>query len=186
MLSRSGGGIAQVDYPSDWRTPGGHRRYDLLRILSPSDTGDRRVACYARVSSHDQRDDLARQAERLRQWGGSQDMGPVDVITDLGSASNDHKCGLLRLVRMICRNEVSTLVVVNSDRLLRFGFALLETVCRHHGTRVICLDASVLHSFEQELATDVIGLMTSICARLYGKRSHQNKRRLMTRRAVLQ
>lgn len=143
------------------RTLGGHRRFDLQ--LNPVANA---VECkhlgYARVSSHDQKEDLLRQAERLKQAGCS------EVITDIGS-------GLRALLNRILKGHVHTLSVVYEDRLLRFGTALIRLMCRKTGTDMRVLEEASPKTFEEELAKDVVTLMTVFCARLYGKRSHKNK-----------
>ena len=150
------------------RTLGGHRRFDLQ--LNPVATGvERKHLGYARVSSHDQKEDLLRQAERLKQAGCS------EVITDIGSGLNCNKPGLRALLNRIQKGHVHTLSVVYEDRLLRFGTALIRLMCRKTGMDMRVLEEASPKTFEEELAKDVVTLMTVFCARLYGKRSHKNK-----------
>ena len=150
------------------RTFGGHRRFDLQ--LNPVASGvEHKHLGYARVSSHDQKEDLIRQAERLKQAGCS------EVITDIGSGLNCNKPGLRALLNRILKGHVHTLSVVYEDRLLRFGTALIRLMCRKTGTDMRVLEEASPKTFEEELAKDVVTLMTVFCARLYGKRSHKNK-----------
>lgn len=132
---------------------------------------ERKHLGYARVSSHDQKEDLLRQAERLKQAGCS------EVITDIGSGLNCNKPGLKSLLNRILKGHVRTLPVVYEDRLLRFGTALIRLMCRKTGTDLRVLQEASLKTFEKELAKDVVTLMIVFCARLYGKRSHKNKNR---------
>ena len=138
------------------RTLGGHRRFEHVG--------------YARVSSHDQKEDLQRQAQRLKSSGCE------EVITDIGSGLNCNKPGLKSLLNRILQGKVHTLSVVYEDRLLRFGTSLIRLLCRKTQTTVRVLENKPAQTFEEELAKDVITLMTVFCARLYGKRSHQSKR----------
>ena len=124
---------------------------------------------YARVSSYDQRSDLAAQAERLSHYGCQL------VIKDLGSGLNCKKPGLKRLLRLLLLHRIGTLVLTHDDRLLRFGTELIYYIAHYMGTRVVILDEPEQQSFETELVKDVITLMTVFCARLYGKRSWKNK-----------
>ena len=150
------------------RTFGGHRRFDLQ--LNPVASGvERKHLGYARVSSHDQKEDLLRQAERLKQ------ACCTEVITDIGSGLNCNKPGLRALLNRILKGHVHTLSVVYEDRLLRFGTALIRLMCRKTGTDLCVLQEASPKTFEEELAKDVVTLMTVFCARLYGKRSHKNK-----------
>jgi putative resolvase len=154
------------------RTFGGHRRFSLayLRELLGEKVPDK-VMGYARVSSHDQKKDLVTQANVLR------DAGCHEVITDLGSGMNCKKPGLTKLLKAIISGELTGLMITHHDRLLRFGHELIFKLCQWFSVKVIILHNKVDKSFEMELTEDVITLMTVFSARLYGKRSHQNRQR---------
>ena len=168
-------------FVSDYRTPGGHRRYSLSRLLlfSGKQTTERQrlTVCYARVSSHDQKKDLATQSARLQKHAQDEGYDNVEVIEDLGSGLNYQKKGLKRLIRLICQRQLRRLIVVHKDRLLRFGSELLFSLCRFFGTEVIILEEPA-ESFEQRLCHDVLELMTVFSARLHGSRSRKNQQAL--------
>ena len=171
---------AEGRLPPHHRTEGGHRRYDLAQLqarLNPEDNRPKKVIGYARVSSHDQKDDLVRQAARLRAFGAERSLGCMEVIEDLGSGLNYRKKGLKRLIRLIAQGQIGHLVVMHKDRLLRFGSELLFVLCRLNGIRVTVVEEPESASYEQQLAADVIELMTVFSARLYGRRSHQNRKK---------
>ena len=116
----------------DERTAGGRRRYDLARLKpelfrSQADAARRTVA-YARVSSHDQKDDLERQKQVLEIYCARQGW-TFEVIADLGSGMNYHKKGLKRLLDAIISGDVGRLVITHKDRLLRFGAELVFAIC---------------------------------------------------------
>jgi predicted site-specific integrase-resolvase len=156
---------------SDIRTFGNHRRYDATRIqrLFRRDK-PKSIVGYARVSSHDQKENLERQAETL-----TRHYPKAMVIKDLGSGLNFNKKGLKTLLSMILNQEIDTLVLTHKDRLLRFGSELIFKLCQHVGIRVVILNQHNKQNFEEALSQDVIELMTVFCARLYGSRSHKNK-----------
>ena len=160
------------------RTLGGHRRYSLEKIkrdlLGKISLITRKVVAYARVSSNDQKEDLKRQEQRLQQYCNEQGYS-CELISDLGSGINYKKKGLNKLIKSICSREVSELVLTHKDRLLRFGSQLLFQLCKFFGTKVILLDDEKEQSFEQQLVTDVIEIMTVFTAKMYGKRAHKNK-----------
>ena len=165
------------------RTPAGHRRYDLdklKRLAVNRLTGDPEEATritigYARVSSHDQKDDLHRQVLLLSDFC-TQNGWEHEIIEDLGSGLNYRKKGLRRLIKRICRGEVRRLVVTHKDRLLRFGAELVFTLCEEFGTEVVIINRSDQDvRFEEELAQDVLEIITVFSARLYGRRSHKNR-----------
>ena len=121
------------------RTPTGFRRYDLakLRGLAPHRAPSARTTLlYARVSSHDQKDDLARQAALLESFAAANGW-TYEVLQDLGSGLNYHKMGLRQLIGRICSGEVSRLVLTHKDRLPRLGSELVFSLCEHCGTEVI-------------------------------------------------
>ncbi len=166
------------------RTPGGHRRYDLdkLRAVAtnrPTDPSQRITIGYARVSSHDQKDDLKRQAVLLSEFCTQQGW-KHEIIEDLGSGLNYNKKGLRSLIQRICNGEVGRLVVTHKDRLLRFGSELIFALCEHFGAEVVIINRSEDSSYEEDLTRDVLEIITVFSARLYGSRSHKNKTLLKT------
>ena len=96
-----------------------------------------------------------------------------EVITDVGSGLNYSKRGLRRLVARICSGEVGRLVISHKDRLLRFGSELVFSLCEHFSCEVVIVNASEDSTFEEDLAADVIEIVTVFSARLYGSRSHE-------------
>jgi len=167
-----------------YRTHGGHRRYSLAllyKILNPTSVSQKpieRVVCYARVSTYDQKQDLVYQSERLMQWCQEHQLPEPTLITDLGSGLNYKKKGLRQLFRQIALGQFSHLVITHKDRLLRFGSELLFELCAINNIKIsIINDENQVVSREQELAQDVLTLMTVFTAKLHGHRSHKNKRK---------
>ncbi len=156
------------------RTPGGHRRYDKEKLLGVTKT-ERQTYGYARVSSHDQKEDLKRQVKVLESYCASHGWD-FEVIQDLGSGMNYCKKGLAKLLQLICEGKVERLVLTHKDRLLRFGAELVFRLCEIFSTEVILINHSVDTTFEEDLATDVLEIITVFSARLYGSRSHKNRK----------
>jgi predicted site-specific integrase-resolvase len=153
------------------RTMGGHRRYG-----EPAATSENGVTIlYARVSCSDQKDDLERQKARLKAHAERSGWDKCELIADLGSGLNFKKRGLLRLLDMLLRGNVSRLVVENKDRLLRFGAELVFRLCAARGVEVIIVDAPDKPTFEVDLARDVIEIITVFSAKLYGARSAKRR-----------
>lgn len=170
------------------RTPNGHRRYDIaqLRGLKPYETSktNRPTLCYARVSSHDQKEDLARQVQLLETFCAVNGW-TYEVVQDLGSGLNYNKKGLQQLMQRICSGSVGRLVLTNKDRLLRFGAELIFSLCEAFNTEVVIINQGEPPlSFEEELAQDVMEIITVFSARLYGSRSHQNRKLVEALREV--
>ncbi|MEQ8465843.1 IS607 family transposase [Coleofasciculus sp. E1-EBD-02] len=156
------------------RTAGGHRRYDIADLIG-NKSGNELTVGYARVSSHDQKDDLNRQVLVLESYCAKQGW-EFEIIQDLGSGMNYKKKGLIRLIKLITSYQVERLVLTHKDRLLRFGSDLIFTLCESFGTEVIIINRSDDSTFEEDLAADVLEIITVFSARLYGSRSHKNKK----------
>lgn len=162
-------------------TPGGQRLFDLNEISqvikSPTNrvlAQDKPTIAYARVSSHDQKEDLNRQIECLQLYCSSHGWS-FEVINDLGSGMNYNKKGLKSLIRRLCNQEIGRLVITHKDRLLRFGSELIFSICEHVGCEVVVINSSEDSTYEEDLTRDVLEIITVFSARLYGSRSHKNK-----------
>ena len=129
------------------------------------------------MSSYDQKDDLTRQVARLGDFCAARGW-PHEIVEDLGSGLNDGKKGLRLLIRRICSGEVERLVLTHKDRLLRFGAELIFALCEQFGTEVVIINAKADASYEEDLAQDVLEIITVFSARLYGSRSHKNRKAL--------
>jgi len=162
------------------RTRAGHRRYDLSKTkpeLFHAWDAARKTIAYARVSSHDQKDDLERQKQVLELYCARQGW-TFEVIADLGSGMNYHKKGLKRLLNDILAGKIGRLVIAHKDRLLRFGAELIFAICAAKNVEVVILNQGEDTTFEEDLAKDVLEIITVFSARLYGSRSHKNQKLL--------
>jgi len=162
-----------------FKTPGHHRRYNINRLKEFlgdfSFNQNKMVIAYARVSSHDQKEDLKRQVIRLQEYL-KLETSPTQIIDDLGSGMNYKKKRLSKLLKLILSGEVSKLVLTHKDRLLRFGSEIIFKICDYFGVTVEIIEEKKDLSDDQILAFDVLEIITVFSARMYGKRSHQNKK----------
>ena len=133
-------------------------------VIVPPDN-DGRCVVYARVSSADQRDDLDRQVGRVVEWATQQGLRPDEVVKEVGSGLNGNR---RRLRRLVADHTVGTIVVEHRERLSRFGIEYVEAALAGRGARILVMDEAEL---EDDLVRDVTEVMTSLCARLYGRRS---------------
>ena len=157
----------------DRRSKGGVRYYDVGKILGLGNE-DMPTIGYARVSSHDQKPDLVRQQELLEAFCAAKGWRH-EVIADLGSGLNDRKKGLHQLLGMILHKRIRRLVLTHKDRLLRFGSELIFALCEIQNIEIVIINKGDPPTFEEELAQDVIEIITVFSARLYGSRSHKTK-----------
>jgi predicted site-specific integrase-resolvase len=124
-----------------------------------------RVVVYARVSSADQRADLDRQVARVTAWATGHHLAVSRVVTEVGSALNGDRETFLALLR---DPAVSTIVVEHRDRFARFGAEYVEAALAAQGRRLLVVDPAEV---DDDLVRDVTEILTSLCARLYGRRA---------------
>jgi predicted site-specific integrase-resolvase len=168
-----------VSYKTAWRmwkagrlpVPAEQLPTGTVIVHPPASTADGGVALYARVSSADQKADLDRQVARLAVFAAGRGWRVVDVIREVGSGLNGHRRGLMRLLRT---PAVAIVVVEHRDRLMRFGFEYVEAALAAQGRRVLVIDPTEV---QDDLVRDMTEVLTSMCARLYGKRAAANKAR---------
>ena len=157
------------------RSEGGTRYYDLNQLLGLKELETDLTVAYARVSSRDQKEDLKRQVERLELYCAAKGWS-YEVIQDLGSGMNYRKKGLKRLLEKILNRQVKRVVLTHKDRLLRIGAELVFALCEARKVEVVIINQGEEPSFEEELVQDVLEIITVFSARMYGSRSHKNRK----------
>ncbi|MGW2559878.1 IS607 family transposase [Streptomyces sp. NPDC001514] len=129
------------------------------------------LGLYARVSSHDQKTDLERQVARLSQWAAQAGHRVVRVEAEIASGMNGARP---KVKRLLADPDVTTVVVEHKDRLGRMNTELVEAALSAHGRRLVVLDDGEV---QDDLVRDMVEVLTSFCARLYGRRSAKNRAR---------
>ena len=155
----------------------GYRYYSqeqLNRIVNITPALDRIVIGYCRVSSSKQKDDLDRQIENMKLYLNAQGK-PYEIISDIGSGINYKKKGLKELIKRISQNEVEKVVVLYKDRLLRFGFELVEYIASLYNCDIEIID-NTEELEQQELVEDLVQIITVFSCKLQGKRANKARR----------
>jgi putative resolvase len=161
------------------RTPGGHRRFteeELLRILGlqpPSQSQVPRAGLYARVSTRKQKDagNLDRQIARLREHAQAQGYLVVETLSETGSGVNENRPRLHRLLRMVRDGEVDVVLIEYQDRLACFGYHYLERYITDFGVELEVVEKQAANgNTREELVKDLVSIVTSFSARIYGAR----------------
>ena len=155
----------------------GYRYYSheqLNQVMNITPNLNRQVIGYCRVSSNKQKDDLERQVENMKLYLTAQGK-PFEIITDIGSGINYKKKGLRELIKLITQNKVDKIVVLYKDRLLRFGFELVEYIASLYGCEIEIID-NTEKSEQQELVEDLVQIITSFSCKLQGKRANKARR----------
>ena len=163
------------------RTPKGHRRYllsDVMGLLGKQLTENKiGVAIYCRVSSQDQKShgDLDRQKCRVLEYCAKNKYEVLYILDEVGSGLNDNRKKFHNLLDLITERKISKVVVEHKDRLTRFNFEIIKKLAKGFGVEIEVIDVELNKTFEEELVSDIVSLMASFSARLYGKRSSRNK-----------
>ena len=126
------------------------------------------------VSSHKQKDDLERQIDNVRTYLLAKGQ-PFEIISDIGSGINYKKKGLQELIKRICQNQVDKVVILYKDRLLRFGFELVEYIALLHHCEIEIID-NTEKTEQQELVEDLVQIITVFSCKLQGKRANKAKK----------
>ncbi len=148
------------------RTPGGHYR---VVENAPVQLTSGKSVLYGRVSSHDQKSDLGRQMERLRTFASGLGLQNVEAVEELGSGLNGRRPKLLKL---LADPSVTRIVVEHRDRLARFGVEYIEAALQAQGRSLVVAEAG---EQKLDLVQDFIDVVTSMCARIYGRRAASNR-----------
>ncbi len=135
----------------------------------PVAVAEGRTVAYCRVSSHDQRDDLERQAGRVSLWASEHGLSVDEVVTEVGSGLNAKRP---RLARLLADASATRIIVEHRDRLARFGVEHLGAALSAQGRVVLFVDEGEV---DDDLVRDMTEVLTSFCARLYGRRGARNR-----------
>lgn len=128
-----------------------------------------KVVCYARVSSSDQKKDLDRQADRLYAFAVSAGINDPKIVKEVGSGMNENRSKLNKILSDL---TITTIIVEHRDRLARMNAKLIESALNASGRRLIVVDTS---EFDDDLVRDMTEVLTSFCARLYGRRGAKQR-----------
>ena len=127
------------------------------------------LGLYARVSSHGQKADLDRQVARLAAWAVQTGQPVARIEAEVGSGMNGARS---KVRRLLADPRVRTVVVEHRERLGRMNTELVEAALSAHGRRLVVLDPG---EADDDLVGDMTEVLTSYCARLYGRRSARNR-----------
>ena len=163
----------------DYVSPSRHRYYSQKQLdyylgLHHPEVDPKITFGYCRVSSNKQKDDLERQVENMRTYLIQQGK-PFQISTDIGSGINYNKKGLNELLDMVVNYKVESVVILYKDRLVRFGYELLENVFQKYGTTIQVIDHTI-KTEDQELVEDLIQIVTVFSCKLQGRRANRAKK----------
>ena len=164
-----------------YRTPTNQRFYteeQLNQILNLSNSNQMEKQGlkigYCRVSTHNQKNNLKNQEEYLRSYTNAKGVILDEVFTDIGSGINYNRKDFNKILELVEAGEVSEIYVTYKDRFVRFGFDWFNNFCEKHGTKIIILNQPST-SPEQELAEDLLNIVTVFSARRHDLRTYKKQ-----------
>lgn len=161
-----------------YKTNGGHRRFkrevlDEFTGVERKTAYDKITMIYARCSTQKQKENLQRQKERLIAHAQGKQY-TYEVIEELSSGINEKRKGLRKLIRLIFEGRVERVLIEYKDRLARFGYEYLFLICKHTGVEIEIINDRE-KKYEEELAEDIMKILTCYSARYYGARGGRKK-----------
>jgi len=160
------------------RTSGNHRRIpreEIEKLIGKDEVIKVSTICYARCSTHKQEENLERQVGRLLEYCLKKEW-KVELYKDIGSGLNENRRQFKKMLKRIAEDDVARVVVEYKDRIARYGFETFKSFCETHGVEVVVLKDAEKKEFEQEMVEDIIALITSYSARMYGRRGGRKKK----------
>ncbi|GAA6756965.1 IS607-like element ISTko1 family transposase [Thermus thalpophilus] len=166
------------------RTPGGRRRYrreEIERLLSlgleiPQEKPKPSTVLYARVSTRKQEGFLKNQIARLEAFAKERGWD-YQVIAEIASGVNEERRGLSQILNRAKKGELERVVVAYEDRLARFGVGYIRRFLEAFGVEVVVLNGEEGGDVQEELAQDLVAIVSRFAARVYGKRGAASRAR---------
>jgi putative resolvase len=158
------------------RTPGGKRLYNVQKYLDNLDPDKAKEIiikvkiCYCRVSTNGQKDDLERQVAYMKEK-----YPDYEIITDVGSGINFKRKGLQKIIDYAIKGILGELVIAYKDRLCRIGYDLIEHILYTYSGTTITIENDVSESINEEIANDLLSIVTVYSAKVNGRRSYAKK-----------
>jgi len=172
-------------YLTPVKTKGNHRRYrtsDISNLKGESSETHSdskiRVAVYARVSSHEQKQkgDLERQTGRILKHCVDKKYNVIQNFEEVGSGMKEDRPKLRRLFKLVEEKKIDKVIVEHKDRLSRFMIGFLKDYFASHNVDIEWMSEIIGTTYEQELVEDILSLMSSFSNRIYGRRSAANRK----------
>lgn len=131
---------------------------------------------YCRQSTKNQKNSLENQQQKLKQFCLSKGIEINKIISQFGSALNYNRAGLKQLIQLIITDKVQTIVIYYKDRLVRFGFQIIQYLCSLHDVTLIIADTSQTNKTkQQQFADDLISIIHYFSMKVYGSRNYKSK-----------
>jgi putative resolvase len=128
------------------------------------------IVTYARVSSSENKTNIMKQSERLKDFCSAKGWTIQESVEEVGSGINDNRKKLLKIFK---EEKATKIIVEHKDRLTRFGFNYIQELCNKFDCEIIILNET--ESRQENLIEDFVSIITSFCAKIYGQRRSKRK-----------
>jgi len=166
------------------RTPGNKRLYDVEKFLKEhnlksdiknninEEQEEKLNICYVRVSTNDRKDDLERQKDVMKEL-----YKDYIIIEDIGSGLNLNKKGIRKIIDLAIKGKINKLVITHKDRLVRFGYELIEDLIKDYsnGEIIVIYQKEIKKTEGDELMYDMLQIMNIYEAKMNGLRKYKKK-----------
>lgn len=152
---------------------GSVQKYNIEKYMRKikMDNPNKRNICYCRVSSKKQRGDLERQEQYMEKRYPN-----YEIVSDIGSGLNYNRTGLNRIIRLAINGEINELVVAYKDRLMRFGYELVENLIKNYSNgKIVVINKEEEETPINEITKDIISIMNVYVAKVNGLRKYKKK-----------
>ncbi len=170
------------------KTSGGHRRYKIEELdswigkeTSNTNNNSRNCLIYARVSTKKQEEsgNLDRQSNRLMEYAITNKYNIISLYKEVASGINENRKELMNLLKEIESEEINYLIIEYKDRLARFGYNYIERYCKSYNVEIIILEKTEEKDLNKEMVEDMISIIISFSARIYGQRGGRKVKETM-------
>ena len=167
----------KLGYIKATKSPSGVWNYDEESVYAfiglKKKKSNTKTISYSRVSTQSQKEQLKEQTQRIYDSCISKGIQLDEQIEDIKSGMDYNRKGFQNLIQQVIEGKVKLVVLENRDRLVRFGFDILENIFKYFGTSILVLNDTISNkSYEQELTEDLISVIHYFTMKLY---SHQHK-----------
>ena len=165
---------------NSFKTSGSHRRFrqDALDAYMgvEKEKQEKLTVIYVRCSTAKQKENLERQKDRLRKYAENKGYKFI-LIDEIASGINEKRKGIYKLIKLCFEGKVERVLIEYKDRLARFGYEYLDAIFKNLEITVEIVEAKE-QKYEEELAEDIMKILTCYSARYYGRRGGRKKKNI--------
>ena len=153
---------------------------DVYKMIGlKKDKKDKINISYSRVSTNEQKSQLKDQTNRIYNWCVSNNIKIEKQFEDIKSGMNFDRNSFNNLIELVIKGEIELIVIENKDRLVRFGFELLESIFKYFGTKILVINDTIQNkTHEQEMNEDLTSIIHHFSTKMYSHRRKLNKMKL--------